>query len=66
MKMAVHLTLSCQNMIKIDIMNHRPQTTDHRPQTTDHRPQTTDHRPQTTNYKLQTIILNDSMKSRYQ
>jgi len=34
-------------MIKIDIMNHRPQTTDHRPQTTDHRPQTTDHRPQT-------------------
>jgi len=51
MKMAVHLTLSCQNMIKIDIMNHRPQTTDHRPQTTDHRPQTTDHRPQTTDKK---------------
>ena len=59
MKMAVPLTLSCQKIIKVDIINHRLQTTDYRLQTTDYR-------PQTTNYKLQTIILNDCIKSRYQ
>jgi len=54
MKTAVPLTLSCQKIIILDIINRKPKTADYQPQTINHKLPTANYQPQTINRRLST------------